>query len=110
MGLNAVLSRLTAEERANLQRPDVEPVMEREVVKLGVDRLGRQWYRVECSGCDSAAIEGLDPEALKGRRLCISCSAPRCGKDNERLVRAGYRFDACHREPGHPGQHEYWSL
>lgn len=33
-----------------------------------------------------------------------------CGYDNENLVVAGYRFDACHREPGHPGQHEYRSL
>jgi hypothetical protein len=49
----------------------------RQIVKLSVDLRGRQWYRVDCWGCNSAHIEAPDRMMLEGPKFCIACAAPR---------------------------------
>lgn len=49
------------------------------VQEVGADSLGRRWYRVRCSGCDSGAIEGMDRAALESGRPCLLCEARTVG-------------------------------
>lgn len=49
-----------------------------------------------------------DEALVEGTALAVpSLLTEHCGADNPRLLRLGFDFDLCDREPGHPGFHEH---
>lgn len=87
---------------------DVTP---RQIVEVSPDSLGRRWFRVQCWGCESAAIEGRDRAALEGPQFCLMCRpSAQCGVMSEALVGRDIPHHPCDREVGHRGLHVHEAL